>query len=181
VEISAEFEKRAHDVTFGGFTRVMKGRFSTFLEILCSYTTRCQANVHLSHISRHRERTNLVSYVGILADLYKQLHDRQETLRGRFMKWGLSILVTSPPPSAQQHPSDPRYIHWQVPSSANKPLLLHWDQRHFRGAAPRSANVLQMTLYEVRSFHSGDITAPSTQQHPSDPRHIHRQKSATRL
>jgi hypothetical protein len=38
-----------------------------------------------------------------------------------------------------------------------------------------------MTLHEVQSFHPDNITAPSTQQHPSDPRHIHRQKSATRL
>jgi hypothetical protein len=37
-----------------------------------------------------------------------------------------------------------------------------------------------MTLDEVRSLHPGDITPPSTQQHPSDPRHIHQQKSATR-
>jgi hypothetical protein len=35
-----------------------------------------------------------------------------------------------------------------------------------------------MKLHEVRSIHPGDITA---QQHPSDTRHIHRQKSATRF
>jgi hypothetical protein len=35
-----------------------------------------------------------------------------------------------------------------------------------------------MTLDEARSIHyTGDITAPSTQQHPSDPRHIHQQKA----
>jgi hypothetical protein len=38
---------------------------------------RCQADVHLAHLSRHRERTNLVRYVRISADLHEQLHDRQ--------------------------------------------------------------------------------------------------------
>jgi hypothetical protein len=38
-----------------------------------------------------------------------------------------------------------------------------------------------MTQDELRSLHTDDITTPSAQQHPSDPRHIHRQKSATRL
>jgi hypothetical protein len=34
VEVSAEFEKCAHDVTFGVFTCAMKRRFSGFLEVL---------------------------------------------------------------------------------------------------------------------------------------------------
>jgi hypothetical protein len=119
VEIGAEFENRAHDATFGGFTCVMKRRFSSFLEILCSDHKKCQADVHLSHLSRHREKTNLVSYVGIFG------------------------------------PS-PR-------------------------VAPRPVNDLVMTPYEVRSVHTDGITTPPTKQHPLDPRHIHRQKSATRL
>ena len=41
---------------------------------------RCQTDVHFSHLSRHRERTDLVSYVGILANLHEELHDRQMTL-----------------------------------------------------------------------------------------------------
>jgi hypothetical protein len=118
VEIGAEFEKRARDVTFSEFARVMKRRFSSFLEILCSHTMRNVRRMSTCHPFEQRD---------------------------------------------------------------NEPCWLRWDLGRCSQADPRPAHDLLMKRNEVRSIHSGDITTPSTQQHPSEPRHIHRQKSATRL
>jgi hypothetical protein len=43
--------------------------------LMFTHHEKYQADVHLSHLSRHRERTDLVRYVGILDDIHKQLHD----------------------------------------------------------------------------------------------------------
>jgi hypothetical protein len=121
VEIGAEFEKRARDVTLGGFACIMKRRSSCYLEEFQFHTTR---------------------------------------------KWRLiTPLLTG-----------------FTPQNENEPCSLRWDLGQSSQGTPRPTSDLQMTRNAVRSFHSGDITAPSTQQHPSDPRHVHRQVliSATR-
>jgi hypothetical protein len=63
VEIGAKFEKRVRDVTSIGFTRVMKRRFSSFLEILCSHTTKDVRRMSTSHTfhDTERERTLLAT------------------------------------------------------------------------------------------------------------------------
>jgi hypothetical protein len=65
------------------FRRIRMRNEEAFLQFsrnfMFTHHERCQAHVHLSHLSRHTERTNLVSYVGILAGFHKQLHDRQMT------------------------------------------------------------------------------------------------------
>jgi hypothetical protein len=99
VEIGAEFEKRARDVTVMVSACVMERRFSGFLDEFHSQTTRnigCSDHCPPLFAPQKENKANLVSYVEILVDLQKQLHDRQTTKIGRPVKWDSSILVTSP-------------------------------------------------------------------------------------